>query len=299
MVIEKVPELKESNFKVQMLLNNRITGLLKLDYEVINGETNFLYDVSSLQVFFKQFEKRKMSFDHLQILLLSLKNMLYALDEYLLDPDDVIIKKECIFIDQNENNFEFCYYPFYNGNIVLELRELFGNILPIVDYEDERAVRLAYELYEKTQSDHFIITDLLAVLSEENSSGFNTTNFVEEFVVKEEEIYPAAFEESGKKVYSGEVEEQSFFVKLSHYLKGRGVLDVLEDINNGEFMDRVREYGYKEDDFIYKNLTDPYAVEIVKEQSDYDLGLEFYDLGKDLFTESNQEMTLDFKGRKF
>ncbi|MCQ2512448.1 MAG: DUF6382 domain-containing protein, partial [Lachnospiraceae bacterium] len=275
MVIENVSEFKENNFKVQMLLNNRITGILKFDYEVINGEVNFLYDVSSKQALSKQYEKRRMSFDNLRVLLLSLKTMIYALDEYLLDPDDVNIKKECIFVDQSENNFEFCYYPFYNGNIVLELRELFGNILPIVNYEDERAVRLAYELYEKTQNDSFTISDLLEILSEENTKGFIMMDIPEDVSFEEQETSPAILKESEKKVYSGEVEDPSFFVKLSRYLKGRGVLDVLEDINNGEFMDRVREYGYGEE-FSYKNIMNTYAVETVKEEADYDLGLEFF-----------------------
>ncbi len=299
MVIEKVPEFKESNFKIQMLLNNRITGVLKFDYEAINGEINFLYDVSSLQVFSKQFEKKKMSFDHLQVLLLSLKTMISALDEYLLDPGDVILKKECIFINQKENNFEFCYYPFYNENIAWQLRELFGSILPMVDYEDNQAVHLAYELYEKTQTDNFTITDLLAVLSEDNNSRYKIFDFAEEAVIKNPEIPPVSFEEPGKKVYTGEVEEPSFFVKLSRYLKGRGVLDVLEDINNGEFMDRLREYEYNGEEFCYKNLIDSYAVETVKEEADYDFGFEFYDFGKELFMGPNPEKELDSEGRKF
>ena len=114
-------------------------------------------------------------------------------------------------------------------------------------------------------------------------------DLTEDFSFEEQEDYPAALKEPEKKVYSGEVEEQSFFVKLSRYLKGRGVLDVLEDINNGEFMDRVREYGYGEEEFRYKNIMNTYAVETVKEESDYDLGFEFYDFGKDVFAESGSK----------
>ncbi len=280
MVIEKVNGFKENNFKIQMLLNNHITGLLKFDYEAINGEINFLYDISSKQSLSAAFDKRKMSFENIRVLLLSLKTMIYTLDEYLLDPDDVIVKKECIFIDSNGNNFEFCYDPFYSGNMVVELRELFGSILQIVDYEDEKAVHLAYELFEKTQSDSFTISDLLEVLSEETYSEFSIVNLEEELDFEEAEKFDTALDKP-EKVYRGEVEEQSFFVKLSRYLKGRGFLDVLEDINNGEFMDRVREYGYGEEEFSYNNIMKSYAVETVKEEADYDLGFEFYDFGKE------------------
>ena len=67
----------------------------------------------------------------------------------------------------------------------------------------------------------------------------------------------------------------------------------------GEFMDRVREYGYKEEELNYKNLMDHYAVETVKEEADYDLGFEFYDFEKDLFIEPDYEKASDFEGRKF
>lgn len=287
MVIEKVKDFKENNFKVQMLLNNRIAGLLKFNYEIINGDINFLYDVSSRLAFSTAFEKTKMSFDNIRVLLLSIKNLIHILDEYLLDPDDVIMKKECIFLDSKGYVFEFCYFPFYNGNMSLELRELFGNILQIVDYEDECAVRLAYELFEKTQSASFTISDLIEVLNEDAYSGFSTMNLNEEQSIDETETYPVVLESRIPEIYQEKGERQSIFTQLSLYLKDRGFLDVLEDINNGEFMDRVREYGFSNDEFSYQKIMENYSVETVKEESVYDLGIEFYEFGRDDFKKNN------------
>ena len=59
MVIEKVSDFSENNFQVQMLLQNEIPTLLKFSFEIINGKAELFYDISSRQVFDRQFEISK------------------------------------------------------------------------------------------------------------------------------------------------------------------------------------------------------------------------------------------------
>ena len=67
MVIEKVPDFSENNFQVQMLLQNEIPTLLKFSFEIINGKAELFYDISSRQVFDRQFEISKMTFENLRM----------------------------------------------------------------------------------------------------------------------------------------------------------------------------------------------------------------------------------------
>ena len=66
MVIEKVSDFSENNFQVQMLLQNEIPTLLRFSFEIINGKAELFYDISSRQVFDRQFEISKMTFENLR-----------------------------------------------------------------------------------------------------------------------------------------------------------------------------------------------------------------------------------------
>lgn len=232
MVIEKVDGFMEHDFQVQMLLQNEIQTLLKFSFAVVNGKAELFYDISSRQVFDRQFEISKMTFENLRSFCFSLRSMAGALDEYLLDPNNIMLKKECIFTDPAAENYYYCYHPYYHGDILSELRELFNHILQIIDYEDEKAVRLAYEIHSKIQTDHFVLTDIMTVLQQDVSGAIRKFGRIEaEELEAEEEILPEPLPA---------VKEAGFFEKVSAYLKGRNLIDILEDINNGDFRQKIR-----------------------------------------------------------
>ena len=233
MVIEKVSDFSENNFQVQMLLQNEIPTLLKFSFEIINGKAELFYDISSRQVFDRQFEISKMTFENLRTFCFSVRTLVRALDEYLLDSNNIMLKKECIFTDPEAKNYYFCYHPYYRGDILAELRELFNHILQIIDYEDEKAVRLAYEIHSKIQTDNFVLTDIMNVLQQDFSGSIRKLGKIE--------VEELEFEEEAEPVpVVPIVEEASFLEKVSAYLKGRNLIDILEDINNGELRYKIR-----------------------------------------------------------
>ena len=233
MVVEKVAEFSENDFQVQMLLENEIETLLKFSYEIINGKADLLYDISSCQVFDRQFEVVKMTFANLRAFCFALRTMARVLDEYLLDPNNIMLKKECIFTDPEGNEYAFCYHPYYHGDINTELRELFNYILQIIDYEDENAVRLAYEIHGKIQTEHFVISDIMEILQQDFSGTFRKVGKIE--------VEELTFEEEIKPLPAAIAEEPSFFEKVSLYLKGRNLIDILEDINNGDLRQKIQK----------------------------------------------------------
>ena len=231
MVVEKVAKFSENDFQVQMLLENSIENLLPFSYEMINGKADLFYDISSRQVFVRQFEISKMTFANLRAFCFALRALARVLEEYLLDPNNIMLKKECIFTDPEGNEFAFCYHPYYHGDILAELKELFNYILQIIDYEDENAVRLAYEIHGKIQTDQFVLNDIMGILQQDFSETFRKSGKIETWELEpEEEIKTPAVTI---------VEEPSFFEKMSLYLKGRNLIDVLEDLNNGEIRRKI------------------------------------------------------------
>ena len=164
MVIENVKEFSQHDFEYKMMLANNIRSLLKFDYEVINDKTNLLYDISGMETLGKKFEVLKMSFDNLKGLLVSINSALMVLKEYLLDHNNIILKKECIFTDDDGTNYNFCYYPQYKGDLKLEMRELTAQILSFIDYNDQKAVRLAYYVQRQSQEENFTMDSIISVI---------------------------------------------------------------------------------------------------------------------------------------
>ena len=135
MVIEKRENFSEHSFSVQMIRENKINTLLDFSFETIDDKTNFLYDISSRQAFLRQYEINKMTYENLRALCFGIKALIDALEEYLLEPNDVVMKKECIFTVPDGSLYEFCYCPGYNGDIILELSELFNYVLQVINYD--------------------------------------------------------------------------------------------------------------------------------------------------------------------
>ena len=235
MVIEKIPVFSENDFMVQMLLQNDIPSLLKFRYETVNGKTNLLYDISSRQVFQRQYEINKMTEENLKAFCYSVRSMVNTLEEYLLDPNNIILKKECIFTDPEGKKYEFCYHPYYHGDIIVEFRELFHHILQIINYEDEKTVRLAYEIHGKLHSDNFTLAAIMETLNGDFSMSFPKIEKIETEEIDWLEELEELPEES--------LPEKSFFERISDYLRGRNLIDVLEDINNKELRQKIGGNG--------------------------------------------------------
>ena len=242
MVVEKVRAFSEQDFMVKMLFRNRIPQLLPAESENLNGQINMLYDISSRQALFKLFETGKMKFGQVRNLVFSLRFLLRTLEEYLLDENNIILKKECIFTDPAGENYEFCYYPYYNGNLALELRELFEVLFSLIDYEDEKAVRLVQEVHKEAQRDNFTIDTLLSAYERASENGLCVVEKPDP-----EGTSRPLLPEPKDPFPSGETEDYeddaTFLERAKYYLKGKNPLDVLEDINSGGFLEKIRRCG--------------------------------------------------------
>ena len=270
MVIEKVREYSETDFPVRMIEKNEIPGLLKMSFENLNGQYNFLYDISSKQAFSKLYETKKVSFEQIRNLLFSLKGVLRALEEYLLDADNIILKQECIFLDPEGKQIEYCYYPYYNGDLVLELRELFQKMLSLINYEDEKAVRLVYELQGELQRENFTIDNILEICQRiespeavkirkvipEEEPLARIGKYPERNVLlapsgkmtgqKDEQSSPflpgpVSSESMAIEPKALKAEETSVLEKVRAYFKGKNFFEILDDINSGEILEKIRQ----------------------------------------------------------
>lgn len=278
MVIENISGFSKNEFGVKMLEYNRIRSLLQFAYENMNGRINLLYDISSRQAMSAFFEGGRFSGEMLKSFVLSLKYLVDILEEYLLDADNIMLKKECIFTDPETGEFYYCYNPYYNGDFKLELGVIFDELLSAIDYEDPEAVKMAYDLHKVCHKENFTLEAMADKLDTDTAAYLPEVQTDEEKYGPEEE-YMA---ESVKKEEPPRtaVAPVGLISKLSSYFKGKSIYDVVEDIDNGRIVKKIKE------------SSPPEKVAAFRESSDYallpesEIFMEEVDLKEQVFPET-------------
>ena len=277
----QIPE--EEQYSLNIILQNKIPGLLQLQKESVNGEDQFFYDISSRQALDKIFEAVKMTREDLKAMVLSLKNCMVQIEEYLLNPETLLLSPEYIYTDPDKKNYYFCCHPGYSGNPCRELESLFEQFLSWIDYNDADLVRLAYELHQITEKEDYRIQELEdTVLAKEEQKPLRIRSFVRTDTDNPAGRNPAVNSPGGggrtrnmqeDSVWSGHTrkgyaqartrytsaetvsaneraerrgtaaDERSFFEQLRDYLKGRKLREVIRDLDDGVFLQKLHQSG--------------------------------------------------------
>lgn len=140
---------QEMEYEMQMLLNNRISGLLDCKMELIDGKGDLYYEITSKQPLKRVYEKQKMTYNVLKELFQGLYDTILKMEEFLLPADSIMMEPEMIYVDLEKTKFYFCANPAIDKKET-PLQALMEFLLDCIDYEDEKAVATAYEWYKKS-----------------------------------------------------------------------------------------------------------------------------------------------------
>lgn len=145
--------LNEYNYEIQMMINNRIPGLLKCHMQKVDGKVNLYYDISSKQQMEHVFEKIKMDYGLLKSLFYCIRSLLVQLEEYLLPSQYLMTVPQMIYMNPEQQKFYFCLVP-QEKNTEMPFQKLLEFILEYVDYSDEKAVAAAYACYKRLNQEN-------------------------------------------------------------------------------------------------------------------------------------------------
>lgn len=134
-------------YEIDMLKENIIPVFLECDSRFENGEEYYAYNISSMISLEDYSKMTPLRYEELCILIKSLTDSRNAIDEFLLSPDGVVIEPDYIYYDKSKYLIRFCFYPWNTFDIHNSYTRLTEFLLLAVDYDDEKAVKLAYEIY--------------------------------------------------------------------------------------------------------------------------------------------------------
>ena len=103
--------INTDSYQVRMIVANVVPDLLQCRIQGIDGKFMVYYDVTSRHSMTALFENRKIGMEELQVILGGFIQVMEAMSEYLLNPCQLILEPEYIYLDAEKNNVRFCYMP--------------------------------------------------------------------------------------------------------------------------------------------------------------------------------------------
>lgn len=148
------------NYRVRMLLENKIQGLLPITYRQVNGESKYYYEINSLQSLDRIMEKSALKYRELRALFLGCINLFNRLEEYLLSGEQIIIRPDFIYVNVESMEPYFVCYPDYTGDVRVSFVEFVDELLTRIDHTDEQAVMLGYQVYRYTRNPNYVLSEI-------------------------------------------------------------------------------------------------------------------------------------------
>ena len=188
LILTEEKQINTSSYQVRMLEGNVIPSVLRCRLQGLDGKVLFYYDITSRQSVASFYEQKKINGEDLRLIFGGFVTVLEELSEYLINPEQLVLAPEYIYLDAGKKEIKFCCLPGYDHPVQEQFRELAEYFLPRLDHEDSDAVKLGYGIYRKTLE-----------------TGFQLEN-IKEAVYRHEEEEPTGefFQKNQEKSYSEE-----------------------------------------------------------------------------------------------
>lgn len=149
LILEEEEGIDTSSYQVRMLAGNVIPSLLHCRLQNLDGKLFFYYEITSRQSLSSYYEEKKFKAEDVRLIFGGFVQVMEELAEYLLNPEQLLLRPEYIYLDIEKKQVFFCCFPGSGTAVQDQLRELMEYMLPKLDHEDQAAVFLGYGIYRK------------------------------------------------------------------------------------------------------------------------------------------------------
>ena len=157
MIPESTGEITEAQYEPLRILEENPSNLfLCPSRRFLNGQTRIFYDISSRQSLLRLYEHNPIPGEVLYNLLDSMNLAMQECGRYLMDPLDLILDPEAIYISPYSGKVRFCPLPGHDEDAqdkrYLPLAEF---ILKHLDHSDPSAVSIGYRFFDLAGTANF------------------------------------------------------------------------------------------------------------------------------------------------
>lgn len=163
-VIEEADEYElygEKKYEFKMITGNDIPVFLHSDKHSVDGKTLYTYNTLGMINLKELSERNPLKYEELCQIIISLDRCVKYIDEFLLSLEGLILDPEYIFYDRKTKEIKYCFYPLNTNDVYKNYTTLTEFLLPAIDYDDEKAVSLAYEIYAMVLNKNYDLHKLI------------------------------------------------------------------------------------------------------------------------------------------
>lgn len=172
MMIETGGEAR-SDYRLSMVINNRINGFLPVHVQQMNGKSTLSYEITSLENLPEFLDARKITYDEMVSLLLQFCSAVSEAGRYLLDGEGILLEPQYIYVSKSLERIRFCYYPYQHMPLHQSVNVLCRFLIDHIDYDDRRSLELAYGLFQESLRENLSISVIVGCIKDRLENATN------------------------------------------------------------------------------------------------------------------------------
>ena len=172
MMIETGEEAR-SDYRLSMLINNRINGFLPVHVQQMNGKSTLSYEITSLENLPEFLDARKITYDEMVSLLLQFCSAVSEAGRYLLDGEGILLEPQYIYVSKSLERIRFCYYQYQHMPLHQSVNVLCRFLIDHIDYDDRRSLELAYGLFQESLRENLSISVIVGCIKDRLENATN------------------------------------------------------------------------------------------------------------------------------
>ena len=133
--------------EIQMLTENRIEGLLRLQIRTVDGVIGYRYPISGMISLKQHYESTEMDDSALRDLIRGIRKALQSAEEYLLCKEHILADPSYIFRDLSNGGIFLCVCPLWDVPLQEGMQKLAEFLISVTDHGCDAAIDLSYGFY--------------------------------------------------------------------------------------------------------------------------------------------------------
>lgn len=156
----KIPISRINEFDEKLILRKKLPGLIPVERSFVNGKGEYWYQISGKQSLDTYCRIQDIGIEFVEKVILSICSEIEILEWNLFDTNCLQLEPELIYVASQSKEILFCVYPENQQSLSLSFQQLMEYLLTKIDHKDQAAVKMAYEIYEKTLDEAYSIMDI-------------------------------------------------------------------------------------------------------------------------------------------
>lgn len=144
-----------NSYEIDMLYNNFVEGIIQPEFRSIDGRMLLYNKINGMKSLKDYMQVNSLTAKQTLSVMGAACNAVVEAEEYMLDPDNLMLKPEYIFCSVGLEECRFVYAPGTHMNVKKQIRHLSEGIVRRIDHSDGKLVDFMYGVYETVVMDNF------------------------------------------------------------------------------------------------------------------------------------------------